>query len=235
MATVEKFLGDPYETREAAVEKMIDFIGRDASDLDFTIAGGTDGADIEFTDPDVRLAWHALAEVYAQVMTKFWFFNTIEEQTIAINGSGEYVLPDQFGQDDARMPNTSGVAAVRVTEQPTSLDLIFREETGTTQIKLFDRLSNTNTGFTTGDIKVEIAYFLNWDVIPFFVRNFIVLEAGLKFAKRATASADIIQLITEDRDRARVLMTGNELESRAPNMLIDGALTLPGITDRFPF
>lgn len=234
--STEVFLGDPYATREAAVQKMLDMIGRDTSDLTFTPSGGTPGADIPFSDPDVALAWNALAEVYAQTMTRFWYFNTIHDITVS-ESSGQYLVPDQFGQDDAAHGNTtSGPSAVKVLEQPAELDLIYRRETGTAPEALFDRKTNTNTGFAgKGDIKLEVAYFLLWDVIPFPARQFMVLEAATRFAKRATASKAVVDLIQDDATRARILLTGLDLEQRPPNMLRDGALVLPGITDRFPF
>lgn len=230
-------LGDNIASVEDAVAKMLDFIGRDVSDLTFTPNATAPGTDLPTTDPDVAIAWRAFQEVYAETSTKFWAWNTVElDVSVA---SGQYLLPDPDtdNDDDPYFGNTtSGVAVARVKEQPADLDLVYRDGTGTTGPHLFDRKTNSNTGFAgKGDVTLEIAFFIKWEIIPLPVRRYIVAEAAVRFVGRAATSESQVAFAQEARNMAFQEMEAFDLEMRPPNAFTDGMLTLPGITDRFPF
>lgn len=234
--SVEVYFLDQFATREAAIKYMMDLIGRDVDDLTFTPSGGTDGADLP-DDPDVLKAWRALSNVYTSVCSAFLPFNSREEVEIAVDGSGNYVVPalaDGTAADELLATAPSGVSAVQVWEQPDDLDLILRDDTLTTTPRLWDRVSGDFGDFTgKSNIKCRVAYFVEWTYLPLPVRQHIVTRAAQSFADRAVASG-AIDLRADIRD-ATVAFQSYLIESQQPNIYTDGMADDPGITERYPY
>ncbi len=247
MAAPDGKLGDPFASREVTVKKMLDAIGRDATDLTWTPAAETAAASLP-DDPDVHMAWHALSEAYADVMQSFRLFNTFRVEIS--EASGKYTIPnDPTATDlayDADVVNQSGtngsfIASVRVIEQPADLNLVWLNRHAT-DYSLFDTVSgddNANAG--KGDVVCEVTYYMQWGHIPQVFKKYIFTAATRRFIQRAVGATDYIGFTQQDEQMAFARCQQYDLEMAPANFFAGSgsgerpAGTAQRILDRGPY
>lgn len=228
MAAPAGKLGDAFASREITVKKMLSVIGRDTSDLTFTAAAVGDAAALP-DDPDVHIAWDALCEAYADVLTDFSLFTTWRQE-IAV-ASGKYTIPsapdatslawdaDVFVQP---MTNVSTIAAVRVIEQPDDLNLVWLGRHGT-DYSLFDTVTGDDDAFAgKGQVTVEVSYWMQWEHIPYVYRKYIFTAASRRFIQRAVGATEYIGFSQQDEQMAHARCQQHNLEA-APCSIFGGS------------
>src|SRR5690606_2691532 len=109
-----------------------------------------------------------------------------------------------WDDDVFRQPgsNESLIASVKVVEQPARLNLVWRG-VGDTTYALVNTTSGNGQDPTSGDdedfssygtVKVEVAYWMRWETIPFPYRDYIFVRAARRFARRQLGEGANIQL-----------------------------------------
>lgn len=247
MAAPDGKLGDPFASREVTVKKMLDAIGRDASDLTFTAAAESAAATLP-DDPDVHIAWNALVEAYADVCQSFRLFNTFRQE-IEVS-SGKYTIPndptatdlaydgDVFNQSGT---NASLIAAVRVIDQPADLNLVWLNRHAT-DYSLFDTVTGDDDAFAgKGPVTVEVAYYVQWGHLPQVFKKYIFTAATRRFIQRAVGATDYIGFTQQDEQLALARCQQYDLEMAPANFFTGSgsgerpAGTAQAILDRWPF
>jgi hypothetical protein len=221
-------LGDAFASREITVKKMLSVIGRDTSDLTFTAAAVGALAALP-DDADVHLAWDALCEVYADVLTQFTLFTSFRWE-IAV-ASGCYVIPvnpvdtslaydaDVFVQPGT---NVSLIAHVRVIDQPEDLNLVWLGADDTAY-RLIDTITGDDDAFAgKGDVTVEVSYWMSWEHIPYVYRKYIFTAACRRFIQRAVGATDYLGFTQQDEQMAHARCQQANLEA-APCSIFTGS------------
>ena len=249
MTTFSAVMGDPYASREGTVKKMLAKIGRDTSDL--TLSAGTVTAAATISDdPDIRMAWDALVEVTAEVLSQFLLFNTVRyaarsfdgtDHSIAPDGSGYYLVPanpDTTATESTSYAETTGaiantIVSVKVLSQPEGMALVYRGDPITAP-RLFDNNSKSYGSFAGyGNVELEVTYSMMWEYIPFVFRNYIFTRAARRFVASAVgAEAPAVQQLRDDEFAALGRAQAYDLEQSPVNMR-DGAVA--EIDDRGPW
>jgi len=240
-------LGDAYYTREITVKKMIDAIGRDVTELTFG-DGGAGGSAVLPDDPDVHLAWNALVEANAEITNQFHLWNTYRVE-IDPNGAGRYIVPDAptFNPYDADLLNQPTgradlIAAVKVIEQPSDLNLVWLGTAAGTVTALVDTITGTVDDFTgKGQVVVYVTYFTPWNRLPFVIRNYIFKVATRRFIQRAVGATDYMGFTDRDESRAQAEALKHDLRIGPCNFIAGSGSglrplgSLSEIIDRHPY
>lgn len=235
-------LGDPYSTREITVRKLLAVIGRDV-DLE-DVAPRELPATVNVSDPEAAMAWDALVEVTADVLSLFNLVTTFPATLDpSDNPNSLYLLPLSrlldVQQDTGAiesLTNTRNISGVRVIDQPPDLNLIWRGD---------DFLIDAHTGFSQfegrGPARVDITVWARWETLPYVFRRFIFVSAGRILIQRAVGAADYISFTQQDEQRAFARMQQYVLNAGPVNLFTGSGSgeremgNLAGILDRFPF
>jgi hypothetical protein len=148
---------------------------------------------------DVASAQDDLRQLSRQIQMKGWHFNTEDEQELLLDSNGEISVGANW-------------LSVRATARD-GRDVVVRNG------KLYDRRNQTSV-FEKA-VEVRLVYFLPWDDLPEYARNYIKALAGEKFQKSRVGSTALHQLSQEDVARARVDFLREDGSHRQVNFLYD--------------
>lgn len=230
---VDLFLGDRFKELSQTVLAMLDTIGDTSEGA--VLVDLIDGVTVS-DDPGAIAAFRTLNEVYGEMSSEFWNFNTVEVD-IDADGSGRYMLPDHPFEvvNDGKAVETHGVANVRVCDQSSDLDLIYLDvDNGQTKPFLFNRKTGTETGLPATKIKAEIAYYIAWDRLPFAARYFCFIRAARKFQLRSAADEALLQFTAQDESSALVQLKKHDLASQLTQTSYFNGPGIQGVSQRWP-
>jgi hypothetical protein len=147
---------------------------------------------------DASKAVQLLHSKSREIQTESWAFNTDIDLPLAVTTTGTIPVPN----------NTLSVDAV-----DPSLRLVIRAG------KLYDRAKRTST--FTAPVRVNITYFLPFDELPEYVRQYITVSAGRQFQDGTLADDAIHRFTAQDEMTARARFMAAEVEQGDYNVLRD--------------
>lgn len=148
---------------------------------------------------DAQMAKDILLEVSREVQNKGFHFNR-EKHTLSPDLTGTIYLP-------------ANLLRVDTIDEDKPTDVVARG------LRLFDRVNNTYT-FDSAKV-VEIYVMLEWNDLPLYAKNFIVIRAARRFAQRLTGSDSISRWNEQDEQRAWADLMASELDNADYNYLYD--------------
>ena len=148
---------------------------------------------------DAAIAQNILDEVAREVQGEGWHFNTLHNQTLSPDSSGEIILAAEV----LRIDNDT-------TVPPDSSSTIGTENREVIQrgTKLFDKTNNTFT--FTSSVRCAIVYVYDFEELPEAARRYITVRAARIFQDRMVGSVKGNAFTLRDEQKA--LATLREFE-----------------------
>ena len=132
---------------------------------------------------EAEVAAIVLDSISREVQSAAWSFNTDIRYILSPNSSKEILLPTNTLQVD-----TTGL------KRDYDSDVIERNG------KLYDRTKNSYE--FDGEVKVDLVYLFEFDVLPEVARRYITLRSGRKFQENILGSGEMTQLQWKDEQQA---------------------------------
>jgi len=153
------------------------------------------------------LAISTLHDTSREVQQEEWHFNTEKEYEISPDVNDNILIPSN---------------CLNLDPTYSYKDYVFREG------KLYDRENHTFT--ITDPVKVDIVWFLPWDDLPEYARNFIMIKAARIFQTKVMGSSEHFQFTQDEENRARVDLESKDSNNADNNMFRGSYSTLSIIT-----
>jgi len=163
------------------------------------------------TGLDASTAQTMLREVSRQVQSRGWFWNT-EITRLAPDTNSNIVLPQ-------------GTLRVRPIGLNSDKNYVYRDG------KLYDRTAFANTFIFTGNIELELVYFLGFETLPENARRYIALMASRVFQERRLGVQTISQQNRMDETIAMASLRQEE-NANARRNVGTGSMSMSRILDR---
>ena len=147
-----------------------------------TLVGDSPVNTLSATTSNAQIAELILDEVTKEFQYQGWHFNTETNVTLPRDNENKIQVPDtalSIDVDDEAYP---------------SLDVLIRGD------YLYDKANHTYV-FNT-DIKAEVIYYLNWDLLPEIAKRYVILRAGRIFSQRLIGSSEQTSTNTIDENQA---------------------------------
>jgi hypothetical protein len=148
-------------------------------------------------DLHVAMAVQFIYDASREVQTEGWHFNYEEEYPLALNMSGNLVLP-------------SNTLKVDVSDVSNQYDLVQRGN------RMYDRKNHTYT--FTDSIKVDIVLFLPWTDLPQYARQYIAILAARRFQRRVQGDDAIERHTATEEAKAKAELEDAEAATRDYNL-----------------
>jgi hypothetical protein len=166
---------------------------------------------------DVSDAKSLLDSVSRELQAHGWHFNTEHDVPLTRDASNEILLAQNVVKIDLVPANL-----------PSDTEPVQRG------LKLYD---TRNRRFTwEQDLKAEIVYLLDWDLLPEHVRNFIAKSAARRFAESSLGADNVSAFTRDNESKAWAAFQSAEADTADFNVLMSpdvAAATLGRVPLRF--